>query len=542
MIISANYVDIKNREIFPAKVSVENNKIKSVQKCDEVCKNYILPGFVDAHIHIESSMLVPSEFAKIALTHGTVATVSDPHEIANVLGIKGVEYMIENAKGSSLKFNFGAPSCVPATSFETSGATIDAKGIKELLARDDIKYLSEMMNFPGVIYNDSEVMAKIEYAKKANKPIDGHAPGLVGEDLDKYINAGITTDHEAYSYEEGLEKIKKGMNILIREGSAAKNFEALYKLLENYSDSCMLCSDDKHPDDLLKGHINKLASRAVKNGMDKFDVLKASCINPVEFYNLDVGLLNEGDSADFIIVDSLEEFNVLQTFIDGKLVYDNKKLYIASKEIKIVNNFNVTKKSIEDFRVKFLHDDIKVIKAMDRELLTKEVDEKPKVVDGFVESDLSRDILKIAVVNRYKNEKVSVGFIEGFGLKSGAIASSIAHDSHNIIAVGCDDESITKAVNEVIKNRGAIVALDDKEKCVLPLKVAGLMSDKDAMTVANKYKKINSFVKKELKTNLEAPFMTLSFMALLVIPDLKLGDKGLFDGAYFKITDLFTNG
>ena len=542
MIISANYVDIKNREIFPAKVSVENNKIKSVQKCDEVCKNYILPGFVDAHIHIESSMLVPSEFAKIALTHGTVATVSDPHEIANVLGIKGVEYMIENAKGSSLKFNFGAPSCVPATSFETSGATIDAKGIKELLARDDIKYLSEMMNFPGVIYNDSEVMAKIEYAKKANKPIDGHAPGLVGEDLDKYINAGITTDHEAYSYEEGLEKINKGMNILIREGSAAKNFEALYKLLENYSDSCMLCSDDKHPDDLLKGHINKLASRAVKNGMDKFDVLKASCINPVEFYNLDVGLLNEGDSADFIIVDSLEEFNVLQTFIDGKLVYDNKKLYIASKEIKIVNNFNVTKKSIEDFRVKFLHDDIKVIKAMDRELLTKEVDEKPKVVDGFVESDLSRDILKIAVVNRYKNEKVSVGFIEGFGLKSGAIASSIAHDSHNIIAVGCDDESITKAVNEVIKNRGAIVALDDKEKCVLPLKVAGLMSDKDAMTVANKYKKINSFVKKELKTNLEAPFMTLSFMALLVIPDLKLGDKGLFDSAYFKITDLFTNG
>ncbi|MFT7002745.1 MAG: adenine deaminase [Sulfurimonas sp.] len=540
MKISANYVDIKNRQIFPATLVIEDKKIKSIHKNNEVYQNYIIPGFVDAHIHIESSMLVPTEFAKIALSHGTVATVCDPHEIANVLGVEGVEYMIDNAKKSSLKFNFGAPSCVPATAFETSGATINSKDIKELLARDDISHLSEMMNYPGVIYDDAEVIAKITYAKQANKPIDGHAPGLVGGNLDKYIDAGISTDHEAYSYEEGLEKIKKGMKILIREGSAAKDFDSLIDLLKDYSDSCMFCSDDKNPNDLIKGHIDELVKRAVKNGYNKFDVLQVACINPVEHYNLDVGLLQENDKADFVVVDSLDEFNVIKTFIDGELVYEKGKTIFESLKIEIVNNFNTNKKNIEDFRIKFQNDSIKVIKAMDRELLTKVLEKKPKVVDGFVVSDLEKDILKIAVINRYKNEEVAVAFIEGFGLKSGAIASSIAHDSHNIIVVGCDDESILKAVNIVIEKKGAIVALNASKEHILELKIAGLMSDKDASTVAKQYKKINSFVKDELKSNLNSPFMTLSFMALLVIPDIKLGDMGLFDGTNFQFTNIFT--
>jgi len=539
MQIKSNLVDIQKREIYPAIITIKEGVIDSIVKSDEIYERYMLPGFIDAHVHIESSMLTPSNFAKLALRHGTVATISDPHEIANVVGIKGIEFMINDASNSPLKFHFGAPSCVPATTFETSGATIDSKDIQSLLERKDIYYLSEMMNFPGVLFEDPEVMAKIEIAKQLGKPIDGHAPGLRGDDLSTYINAGITTDHEAYSYEEGLEKIDKGMKILIREGSAAKNYDALKKLIDEYPNSCMFCSDDKHPDDLMQGHINELVKRSIKEGYDLFNILQIACINPIEHYNLDIGKLQVGDKADFIIVDNLQEFNLIESYIDGESVFKDEKVLAKSVQSQAINNFNCQPKESDDFKVPYQNGLIRVIKAIDHELITKEVDEEPKVEDGFVVADSTRDILKIALINRYQEADVVVDFIEGFGLNEGAIASSIAHDSHNIIAVGCDDASITQAINLVIKNQGAIVALKGDEEFVLPLDIGGLMSSLDGEMVAQKYQEINVFVKEQMGSRLDAPFMTLSFMALLVIPELKLSDKGLFDSTHFAFTDLF---
>lgn len=539
MQIKSNLVDIQNRTIYPAIITVKEGLIDSIVQSDESYEGYTLPGFIDAHVHIESSMLTPANFAKIALGHGTVATISDPHEIANVLGIEGIEFMIDDAQNSPLKFHFGAPSCVPATTFETSGATIDSSAIKKLLERDEIKYLSEMMNFPGVLFSDPEVMAKIEHAKAMGKPIDGHAPGLRGDDLSKYIDAGISTDHEAYSYEEGLEKIEKGMKILIREGSAAKNYDALKKLIDEHPDSCMFCSDDKHPDDLMQGHINSLVKRSIEQGYDLFSVLQIACINPIVHYGLDVGKLQVGDSADFIVVDNLEEFNLIESYIDGSCVYRDNQLFVEDVQTQPVNNFHALPKEERDFRVPYQEGVIRVIQAIDHELITKEVDEKPKVEDGFVVADVKRDILKIALINRYQEARVVVDFIEGFELREGAIASSIAHDSHNIIAVGCDDASIAKAVNAVIVNQGAIVAVTKDHELVLPLDIAGLMSSMDGEVVAQKYQQINRFVKEEMGSKLDAPFMTLSFMALLVIPELKLSDKGLFDSNHFAFTDLF---
>ncbi|WP_243472252.1 adenine deaminase [Winogradskyella sp. MH6] len=537
MTLKGNIVDIQNRSIYKGEITIENGKIKAIKENDCEESLYILPGFVDAHIHIESSMLVPSEFAKVAVKHGTVATVSDPHEIANVLGVKGVEFMIENGKQTPFKFNFGAPSCVPATSFESAGAVIDSDDIKTLMANPDIKYLAEMMNYPGVIYDDAEVLKKIEWAKHYNKPIDGHAPGLRGEDLTKYISTGISTDHECFTYEEGLEKLQKGMKVIIREGSAAKNFEALIGLLDEHYQNMMFCSDDKHPDDLLVGHINQLCARAVDKGNDIFKVLQVACVNPVKHYNLDVGLLQVGDTADCILVEDLTDFKTLQTYINGELVYDNGESKIQHVNFENLNNFNTSKKLVEDFRVEASTTKIRVIECLDGELVTNQIIEDATIKDGNLVSNTENDILKMTVVNRYQNNKPAMAFIKNFGLKEGAIASSVGHDSHNIIAVGVSDEAICKAVNLIIENEGGICAVSNTEQKVVALPVAGIMSDKDAETIGKQYSELDKMAK-QLGSKLHAPYMSLSFMALLVIPSLKLSDKGLFDGGKFEFTDL----
>ncbi len=548
MKIKGHIVDIPNRRTFKGEITVENGKIQSIAETDEAPNHYILPGFVDAHIHIESSMLVPSEFARIAVTHGTVATVSDPHEIANVLGVEGVRFMVENGKQTPLKFNFGAPSCVPATTFETAGAVVTPEDIDELLADPDIRYLAEMMNYPGVIFDDEMVHKKIQIAHRHNKPIDGHAPGLRGEQAKKYISAGISTDHECFTYEEALEKLQLGMKIIIREGSAAKNFDALIDLMPDHYERMMFCSDDKHPDDLIIGHINQLAARAVAHGVDVYKVLQAACINPIHHYNLDVGYLREGDAADFIVVNDLKNFDVQQTYINGELVAENGKSHVEPVAFSVLNNFNTNKKHPRDFALASVSPaleggreeeskTIRVIEALDGELITNQIEAPATAENGELISNPTNDILKIAMVNRYKNAPVAVAFIKGFGMKEGAIASCVGHDSHNIIAVGVDDESLCKAINLIIENKGGISAVGSAEERVLPLPVAGIMSDKDAHTVGHAYGEIDQFAK-QLGSTLHAPFMTLSFMGLLVIPALKLSDLGLFDGAKFEFVDL----
>lgn len=537
MVVKGNIVDIENKRIFKGEITVENGKISSVKESNHAVENYILPGFVDAHIHIESSMLVPSEFAKLALQHGTVATVSDPHEIANVLGVDGVDFMIDNGKKVPLKFNFGAPSCVPATSFESAGAIINSDDIKKMMENPDIKYLAEMMNYPGVLFDDEEVLKKIQHAKDNNKPIDGHAPGLRGEDISKYIAAGISTDHECFTYDEALEKLQKGMKVIIREGSAAKNFEALIDLLPEHYEHMMFCSDDKHPDDLLLGHINQLCERAVAKGIDVYKVLQAACVNPVKHYKLDVGLLNKGDDADFIVVKDLEKFEVIQTYINGELVAENGKSFVDSVDFKVLNNFDTDFKRVKDFVYHSSANKIRVIEALDGELVTNEIYADSLIDNGNLVSDVTNDVLKMTVVNRYKNAQPSIAFIKNFGLKEGAIASSVGHDSHNIIAVGVSDELICKAVNLLIENKGGVCAVTATKEKIVSLPVAGIMSDKSGVEVGKAYAELDQMAKK-MGSQLRAPYMSLSFMALLVIPSLKLSDKGLFNGDSFQFTSL----
>jgi len=536
--VLGNIVDVLNSAIYPGTLIISDGRIVDIVREHNDYENYIVPGLIDAHIHIESSMLIPSEFARAVSIHGTVATVSDPHEIANVLGVNGVKFMIENGETVPMKFYFGAPSCVPATSFETSGAAIGVEDIEKLLQLDQIKYLAEVMNFPGVLNDDPVVSGKIRIAKKYAKPIDGHAPGLRGKDLEKYISAGITTDHECITREEALEKIELGMKILIREGSASKDFEEMIPLVEEHYGSCMFCSDDDHPDDLIKGHINDLVKRALDRGIDVMKVLRVACVNPVLHYNLDVGLLRRGDSADFIMVDSLDNFNILKTYINGEVVAEEGRSFISRGTSEIVNNFNVDKKKVGDFALPYKNGNINVIETIDHQLVTNRLIVTPKLENGCAVSDVERDILKMVVVNRYKDANVAVGFIKNFGLKNGAIASSVAHDSHNIIAVGVSDEYICKAVNLIIENRGGVCAVSQDHEEVLPLPIAGIMSNSDYSSVAERYAEIDSMAK-SLGSALHAPFMALSLMALLVIPSIKLSDRGLFDSDKFEFIDVF---
>jgi adenine deaminase len=568
-------VDAFSRQHFKGEITVENGRILKIEEKDHDNDHYILPGLVDSHVHIESSMTVPSVFARMAVSRGTVASVSDPHEIANVMGEEGLNYMLEDAKRAPLKIYFCVPSCVPATPFESAGASLDSVAIDRLLAKENLYYLSELMNFPGVISEFPEIMAKLESAKKHGKVIDGHAPGLRGADLQKYINAGISTDHESISCEEAREKIELGMKILIREGSAARNFEALYRLIDEYPESVMLCTDDSHPDTLIyEGHIDKLVQKGYEKGLDIYNLIRAAAINPVEHYRLNVGLLREGDPADFIIVDNLETFNVLSTFIDGKCVFDNGKILFPLEKAPVKNVFKRNKISIEDLKlivpaemksIKGIETKnteikntqmknietkeagnngqgakvkVKVIVAQDGQLVTGQELAFPKLENSSLVSDPERDILKLAVLSRYADEPVQIGFIKNIGLKKGAIASSIAHDSHNIIAVGVTDEDIAAVINRLVENKGGIVVGTSEKLLALPLEVAGLMSTQTGEEVAARYQLLNAEAQK-LGSTLKSPFMTLAFMSLLVIPELKLGDKGLFDVNKFKFTDLF---
>jgi len=536
MIIKGNLIDIKQKEIYSATIDIQEGKIIAINRLQENLLNapYILPGFIDAHVHIESSMLPPTEFARLAVAHGTVASVSDPHEIGNVLGVKGVEFMIDNGNKTPFKYFFGAPSCVPATIFETAGATIDVADVDYLLQKKEVKYLAEMMNWPGVLTKDQTVFEKIALAQKYNKPVDGHAPGLLGQQAEQYIQAGISTDHECFTYEEAENKLKNGMKILIREGSAAKNFEALVNLIDKHYDNMMFCSDDKHPDSLVDGHINELVKRSLNKGIDLFKILQMACINPVAHYHLDVGQLRLGDDADFIMIDNPQSFKVTHTFINGECVAKDGASLLPRMTTSHPNNFKAVKKSEKQFRQKNISDTIPVIEVIDGELITNRLDYVPKVVSGNNESDIKRDLLKITVVNRYEeNAPPAIAFIKNFGLTKGAIASSVGHDSHNIICVGVNDAAITKAVNLIIESKGGIVALNEDKKLLIRLPIAGLMTDEDGYTVATKYIEIDKMVK-EMGCSLKSPFMSLSFMALLVIPSLKLSDLGLFDGTEFK--------
>lgn len=537
MKISGNIVDVINSNVFSGSLLIDKGRIIDVARENERYNTFIVPGFIDAHVHIESSMLVPSEFARLAVGHGTVATVSDPHEIANVLGVDGIRFMIENGNTVPFNFNFGAPPCVPATPFETSGANLDAADIDLLLARKDIKYLSEMMNYPGVINKDEEVIQKIAIAKRHGKPIDGHAPGLTGGALERYVRAGISTDHETISYDEGLEKILLGMKLIVREGSAAKNFDALSPLIMKYADQCMFCSDDKHPDDLVSDHIDGLVRKALKMGIDVMSVLKCACITPVIHYGLDAGLLRVGDRADFIEVDNLECFNVLRTFINGEVVAEHGKTLLPHVSVPFINRFCVNEKRVSDFFIKDMGKPVNVIEVINDQVVTGRMSMTCKSCGGNLVSDVNNDILKLVVVNRYEDCPPSIGFVKNFGLKKGAIASSVAHDSHNIVAVGTTDEDICNAVNLVIKQKGGLSVVYGDVSETLPLPVGGLMSNEDGYSVAKRYSRLD-LIAKQLGSLLSAPFMALSFMPLLVIPKLKLSDKGLFDGEKFRFIDL----
>jgi len=537
--IQGQYVDILNKRIYPAIVLIQEGMIVSITECDEAPNQFILPGFIDSHVHIESSMLVPSSFARLAVVHGTIGTISDPHEIANVCGLEGVQYMIDNGKKVPFHFFFGAPSCVPATAFETAGAVIDSVAITKLLASPDIYYLSEMMNFPGVLHQDAEVIQKIKAAHAIGKPVDGHAPGLMGDLAKQYIEAGISTDHECFTIEEAVDKLSFGMHILIREGSAAKNFEALYELIDDHPKKVMLCSDDKHPDSLLEGHINQLCARAVAKGINVFNVLRAACINPVIHYQLPTGFARVNDPANLILVEDLEAFKVIETYIDGQLVAKDGHALIEAIQATPINQFNAQPITLSDLQLAVasypnLDGKVPVIHAIDGQLITNLVWEAPTIKDNAIIADIEKDVLKVVVYNRYHAAKPKVGLIQSFGFKTGAIASTVAHDSHNIIAVGVDDESILKAINLVVHEKGGISCVQGSESKVIGLPVAGLMSNADPYQVANDYIEIDKMAK-SLGTQLGSPFMTLSFMALLVIPHIKMSDLGLFDGDQFKL-------
>jgi len=537
--ISGNIVDVVSKTIIKGKIQFENGKIIAIQPTNDAENQFIIPGFVDAHIHIESSMMLPSEFARYSLIHGTVACVCDPHEIANVCGVSGVDYMIENGKQSPMKFYFGAPSCVPSTHFETSGAELDEYAVEKLLQRDDIYFLSEIMNFPGVIHKNKHVYAKLDAAKRMGKPIDGHAPEIMGEDLKAYAASGITTDHECMTIAEAEAKIALGMTVQIREGSAAKNFEDLLPLLDKYPDKIMFCSDDKHPDDLLKnGHINSLARRAIAKGYNPIDVLRICSLTPVKHYKLDVGLLQVGDDADFVVVNNLTDIEVKSTYIRGENVAENgNPIFPRFVPTELINQFNVQKITVEQLRVIPTGTVLKVINVDDGQLYTHEIKCKPKIEDGNIVSDVENDVLKLVVYNRYQPSKPAIGFIKNIGLKRGALASTVAHDSHNIVAVGTSDVEIVSAINQIIDSKGGILAYDGKHSCLLSLPVGGLMSEDEGKIIAKRYEEVDAMAK-ELGSTLSAPFMTVAFMSLLVIPELKLGDKGLFDGRNFKFVGL----
>jgi len=541
--LSGNIVDVVGQTVFPGTLSVEAGKIATITPTPGVTyPTTYSPGLVDAHVHIESSMLAPSEFARAATQHGTVATVSDPHEIANVLGIEGIEWMIENGHRSPFKFYFGAPSCVPATPFETAGAQFGPEDIQYLLSKPEIKYLAEVMNFPAVVAREPKMMAIIQVAQALGKRIDGHSPGLLDEPLEQYVRAGIETDHECTTLLEAQQRIQLGMKVAIREGSAAKNFEALWPIIHASPDAVFLCSDDKHPDDLVIGHINALLRRLVDKGIDPLTAIQLATLNPVRHYGLEVGLLQPGDPADIVEWNDLKTFEAQRTWIDGQLVATRQQPQLPSITVTPINRFSTQPQTVDAFRLSVAAGSrAHVISALDGQLFThKEQHTFAETLTNF-ESDTANNILKIAVVNRYTFAPPAIGLVTNFGLRRGAMASSVAHDSHNIVAVGTHDVFLCAAVNAVIAAQGGLCAVNDDTTLVLPLPIAGLMSERDAWQVATEFKALTRMVQ-DNGCALTSPFMTLSFMALLVIPDLKMSDRGLFDVHAFNYMDLLSNG
>lgn len=658
--IKSNILDVKTNEIYLAEVVVEKGYFKEVNHlttdsngvCELDFDGIMVPGFIDAHIHIESSLLTPSNFAKAVVPYGTTSVIADPHEIANVSGIEGVDFMIEDASQVPFDFYFSAPSSVPATKFETSGACLDCGAIEELLKKDEVVALGEVMNFLGVINRDEEIICKLNVAKRYNKPIDGHAPMLSGEDLEKYVNISksnvksnikndvindvvcdvvsnldnesenivntksISTDHECVSFDEAIEKKKLGMKIMVREGSSAKNMEALFNIRDRIALSSnqdffgsvsvadfetvlknpifdFLVSDDKDPNDLKEGHLNILIKKAIGFGIDPIEAIKMVTINPANHYNLDSGVIEVGKKANFVFIDNFDDFNIKNTFFSGKIVAENGKSLIEADKSVFKDTFNLTKKFPDDFQVivddsfdssingsnsntnnntnkninnnnninnnsykninknnninNIINNDnddnnnlflnVRAIEVIDGEIITDSIEVCLNIKDNIIQEDIDRDILKLAVVERYGNNNIANGFIKGFNLKKGAIASSVAHDSHNIIVIGTNAKDMARAVNLIHENKGGLAVVFDNEEELLKLPIAGLMSDKDVFTVSNKLEKINNIVR-ELGCSLESPFMTLSFMALLVIPELRLSDKGLFDVDKFSFVDL----
>jgi adenine deaminase len=535
--ITGNLINISTEEIYSAEISFDNGLITCIKPVKGDFNRLILPGFIDSHIHIESSMLCPSRFAEAAVPHGTCSVVSDPHEIANVMGLEGIKYMLKDAESVPFKMFLTAPSCVPATFFETSGAKISKDEIKQLLKNPEIVALGEMMNFPRVINEDVEVMGKIEEAKKYNKPVDGHAPLLSGKDLCKYIMAGISTDHECTSKDEAEEKKRLGMKIMLREGSSAKNLEELADVGGDF-----IVSDDKHPEDLINGHVDEMLRKAVEYGIDGIDAIKMVTLNPAEHYKLETGNIMPGKAADFVIVDDLDNLNVNKVLINGELVAKNGKALFKVNPVKLPNSFQLKPKKPSDFNITAngSYAKVRAIEVVEDQLITEEKSVDLKIIDGFLEADLAQDVIKIAVVERYGHERVNNGFLKGFGLKNGAIASSVAHDSHNIIAVGTNNEDMSQAVNTVLKNKGGLSVVFNNDVKYLKLPIAGLMSTNPLEKVANNLRELHKTVQ-DLGVKIPSPFMTMSFLALLVIPSLKISDKGLFDVNKFKFVDLIEN-
>lgn len=533
--VEGNIVDVFERRIYPGEILISpGGKISEILPTDKKYDCFILPGFVDAHVHIESSMLIPSEFSKMVIRRGTVAVVNDPHEIANVMGIAGVRFMLENAKKAEIKIFFGIPSCVPATPFDCAGDELTSDDVLALSAYDEFVALSEMMNVPGVLQKDAEVRQKLEIARNRKLPIDGHAPGLSKHELRTYAEAGISTDHECVSLEEALEKIAVGMKIIIREGSAAQNFQNLHPLIQMYPDRLMFCVDDAHPDDILhNGEIDRLVKESIRLGYDLFDVLKIASINAIEHYHLPVGMLRKGDDADFVIVENLESFRILSTYIGGIEKYNLTVFPNFSNQSRLncegLNCFQHDIISITDLQKRVAMECIPVIQIRENEIVTAKYEYNPPSVPvNNLESDLSLDILKIVYLNRYTNGKPQIAFIRGFGLKEGAFATTIAHDSHNLLAIGTTDADLAEVINRVVGLKGGLAVKNENGIHVLPLPIAGIMTDQSAEHVAERY----HFLNEELKRSgcvLKSPFMTLAFMSLLVIPELKIGEKGLFD-------------
>lgn len=550
--VSGHIVDPLNCKIYDATIITTDGRISSIIPAEGLRDDapYILPGFIDSHVHIESSMLLPENFARLAVRHGTVGVIADPHEIANVLGVPGIDFMIENGSHVPFHFCFGLPSCVPCTGMETSGAVINGEQTRTLIQRPDIHFLAEMMNVPGVLFRDPDTLAKLAATRDAGKPIDGHAPGLTGEGLSQYASEGISTDHECTTLAEAQTRLDAGMKVLIREGSAAQDFESLSPLLADNADGLMFCSDDLHPDNLTRGHINLLVKRAIAKGYPLWNVLRAACVTPVRHYHMPCGLLQQGDSADFILVDNLTDFNILTTCIRGNIYNDLVKTPISGSWLRDEwpNNFHAEPITAADLQVIPNGKSIRVITAFNGSLLTGQEVMTPKVEGDNIVSDPERDVLKIVVMNRYQQSRPAIGFIKGFGLKNGAIASTVAHDSHNIVALGTSDEAIAAAINHVIELRGGIVVeeepsnghdvLPENEGGFLPLPIAGLISNWAHKDVAAAYGRLNDKVH-ALGCTFDAPFMTLAFMALPVIPELKMTDKGLFDVAKFEHTSPF---